>query len=178
MADQQFSAIVNQVDMDEVFNSYYPRLVLFAIKLTGSKEESEEIVQDVFVRLWMKEDSLSINCSIKSFLFRSVFNASLDYLRRATVSKRRSRQLGMVLEEVVQFHDPIMEEELDMAINYAISQLPGQCERIFRLKKQEGLSYKEIAEKLNISERTVEFQVNKGVRYLKKKLDVISVIFP
>lgn len=77
-------------DLDSIFNTYYPRLVLFALKLTGSREESEEIVQDVFIKIWMKQGSLSINYSVKGFLFKSVFNASLDYLRKETILSVRN----------------------------------------------------------------------------------------
>ncbi len=164
--------------LDEIFNFYYPRLVLFAIKLTGKKEDSEEIVQDVFVRFWLKQDSVSINYSLKSFLFKSVFNACLDYLRKETVLKKRNGLISVNFEDVVQFQDPILEEELEAAINNAISELPPQCERIFRLKKQDGFSYKEIAAQLNISERTVEVQVSKGIKHLKRKLLVFPLIFP
>jgi len=165
-------------DLDNVFNTYYPRLVLFALKLTGNKEDSEEIVQDVFIKIWMKQGSLSINYSVKGFLFKSVFNACLDYLRKETILKKRNEQIFLNYVDVVQFRDPILEEELETAINNAISELPAQCERIFRLKKEEGLTYKEIAVKLNISEKTVEAQVYKGLKHMKRKLSVLILIFP
>ena len=169
---------IPSLNLDEIISYYYPRLVLFAIKLTNNKEDSEEIVQDVFVRFWLKQDTLTINYSIKGFLFKSVFNASLDYLRKETLLKKRNEQIFQNFQEIVQFQDPILEEELELEIEKAISELPHQCERIFRLKKQEGLSYKEIAAKLNISEKTVETQVYRGIKYLKKRLMNLHLIFP
>jgi RNA polymerase sigma-70 factor (ECF subfamily) len=74
--------IIKEVDFDEIYLLYYPRLLLCAIKLTGNKEESEEIIQDVFIRFWLKQDYLNIKFSIKAYLFRCVHNACLDYLKK------------------------------------------------------------------------------------------------
>ncbi len=168
---------IESVNLDEIINYYYPQLTLFAIKLTGSREDSEEIVQDVFVRFWMKQDTLTINYSVKGFLFKSVFNACLDHLRKKAIIKKRNEQIFFDFKDVVQFHDPILEEELEIEIEKAISELPSQCERIFRLKKQKGFSYKEIADQLNISEKTVEAQVYKATKYLKRKFALFFSIF-
>jgi len=165
------------LDFDAIFNHYYPSLVLFALKLTGNREESEEIVQDVFIRFWIKESVLSINYSIKAFLFKSVFHASLDHLRKEAVLKKRKEQFFINYEDSVEFRDPILEEELDIAIRKAISELPAQCQKIFKLKRQQGLSYKEIASQLNISQRTVEVQISRAIKQLKKKLVPLLLIF-
>ncbi|TKG96416.1 RNA polymerase sigma-70 factor [Puteibacter caeruleilacunae] len=159
----------NSVDFDGIFNAYYPRLLLFAIKMTRSKPHSEEIVQDVFVRFWMQGDYRKIKQSVKSYLFRSVFNACLDF-QQAQSNKLGKREELTPESDVVEFHDPILAEELDNAIEMAIQQLPPRCREIFVMSRKQKMTYSEIAKSLDVSVKTVETQMSRAIKALKKSL--------
>ncbi len=156
-------------DFDNIFNFYYPRLVLFAQKIIGDRVCSEGVVQEVFIRFWMKEIQYNIKYSVKGFLFRSVFNACLDHQKK--IKRQRDQLLEFPFKEnVTEFRDPILEEELDVAINKAIEELSTQCRKVFLLSRREELTYKEIAEKLNISVKTVETHISRSLKHLRKRL--------
>lgn len=155
-------------DFNDIFNYYYPRLVLFAIKILGNKEDSEGVVQEVFMRFWMKEIQYNIKYSVKGFLFRSVFNACLDLQKKN--QRQRNQMMEYPFRDSTEFRDPILEEELDTAISKAISELPDQCRKIFNMSRQEEMTYKQIAEKLEISHKTVETQISRSLKHLRKRL--------
>lgn len=164
--------IDREVEFDEIYHLYYPRLILFAVKLTGNREESEEIIQDVFVRFWLKEGSLNIKFSIKAYLFRSVHNACLDYLKKEKVQQKNNNTIFSFFHETIEFSDPILQEELENAIHKSIEELPDQCKNVFLLHREKELTYREIAEHLNISVKTVETHIFRAVKSLRKSLAV------
>lgn len=170
MYDFNESHVVIDVDFDEIYLLYYPRLLLFAIKLIGNKEESEEIIQDVFVRFWLKGSYSHIKFSIKAYLFRSVHNACLDYLKKTKGQEINSSAESALVHEIVDFCDPVLLEELETAIQKSVEELPTQCKKVFLLHRDEQLTYREIAENMNISVKTVETQISRAIKVLKKSL--------
>ncbi|MGV8090542.1 MAG: RNA polymerase sigma-70 factor [Mangrovibacterium sp.] len=162
--------VVFEVDFDEIYLLYYPRLLLFAIKLTGNKEESEEIVQDVFIRFWLKGSYSHIKFSIKAYLFRSVHNACLNYLKKAKGKETNSYAESVFVNETIEFCDPLLLDELETAIQKTVEELPAQCKKVFLLHRDEQLTYREIAENMNISVKTVETQISRAIKVLKKSL--------
>lgn len=162
--------VIDSIDLDEIYLLYSPRLFLLALKLTGDREESEEIIQDVFIRLWLKNENLSIKYSLKAYLFRSVYYACLDYLRKEKVQHKSKRQEILDEHNVVEFYDPVLLEELEHAINSCIGKLPIQCKKIFLLHRNDNLTYKQIAAQLNVSVKTVETHMGRAVKSLKKNL--------
>lgn len=161
---------IDAIDLDEIYLLYSPRLFLLALKLTGDREGSEEIIQDVFIRLWLKNDHLSIIHSLKAYLFRSVYYACLDYLRKEKVQHKSKTQEISDEHNTVEFYDPVLLEELEQAINSCIEKLPIQCKRIFLLHRNDNLTYKQIAVQLNVSVKTVETHMGRAVKSLKKNL--------
>lgn len=162
--------VVSDIDFDELYLLYYPRLLLFAIKLIGSKEESEEIIQDVFIRFWLKESYTNVKFSIRAYLFRSIRNACFDYLKKIKKQETSNYSECDFVNEPIEFCDPLLLEELEIAIQKSVGELPAQCKRVFLLHRDEQLTYREIAESLNISVKTVETQISRAVKVLKKSL--------
>ena len=162
--------VIDEFDFDEIYLLYYPRLVLYALKLTGNRENSEEIIQDVFIRFWMKEGHLNIKHSIKAYLFRAVHNACLDFLKKEKNQYKSSFSDFVREQDAIEFYDPILLEELDLAIQKSIENLPDQCKRVFLLHRNENLTYREIASNLDISIKTVETQISRAVKSLRKSL--------
>ncbi len=172
MAYLENHRVVNdtEVDFDAIYLLYYPRLLLFSIKLIGNKEESEEIVQDVFIRFWLKGSYLHIKFSIKAYLFRSVHNACVNYLKKTKGKETDSYTESVFVSETIEFCDPLLLDELEAAIQKSVDELPAQCKKVFLLHRDHQLTYREIAENMNVSVKTVETQISRAIKVLKKSL--------
>lgn len=151
---------------EQIFKSYYPHLVLFAQKYLGDRDLSESLVQDVFVGMWEKRHSLDIK-SLKGFLVVAVRNRCNNELKHQKVVRAYEKADGNSMQE----EWPVYREDVYLnKINEAIDQLPLQRKRIFRMSRMDGLKYREIADKLNISPKTVEVQMGKALKFLREQL--------
>jgi RNA polymerase sigma-70 factor (ECF subfamily) len=156
---------------DYLFQHYYSGLVVFAIKIVHEKEVAEDIVQEFFYRLWSDRNKLVITKSIKSYFFTSVKNKCFDYMRHQKVRKKTEDLIGKeILQESITERDFIIEMELKERIEQAIERLPEKCRKIFILNRMEGYKPDKIAEKENISIRTVEGHIGKALRLLREDL--------
>lgn len=152
----------------EAFDRYYAGLCFYADKFIHDPDESRSLVQQVFVDLWMKRHKLVIAQSLKAYLFTTVKNYSLDYLKHKLVE---TKYLHEAQPESVSFDRDLIEEaELNARINSAIEELPEKCREIFILCRFEELRYSEIAQKLEISVKTVEMQMGIALKKLRTKL--------
>ena len=148
----------------------------FAYKFVPDIEISKEIVHSVFVKLWDKRETLDVSDNLKPYLFRSVHNYSLNYIRDNKKFKQ-DVDWNRVENENLSEQDPLEQQQLSEKINSAINLLPERCKQVFLLSKFDNLKYKEIAEKLNISIKTVEAQMSKALSVLRKELkDLIKLI--
>ena len=153
-----------------LFTAFYKSLCLYAKQFLNEDEAAEEVAQDIFVKLWEKRNSLEIEISVKNYLFRSVKNQCLNVLQHNKIKKQYSEK---VLESSKQDPDPsqyFLEIELAQKIELTIDSLPDKRKEIFRMSREEGMKYKEIADKLNISIKTVEAQMGLALKYLREKL--------
>jgi RNA polymerase sigma-70 factor (ECF subfamily) len=160
-----------------LFHKYYGHLCLFATKIINDDVASEEIVQDFFVKLWEKREQIFIETSIQNYLFRSIKNLCLNFIQH---NKTKIRHAQIVLSEVENnFSDDSNYPEINLAekIEESINSLPEKRREIFRLSRQEGLKYHEIAQKLNISIKTVETQMSLAIKTLRVKLKNYSSFF-
>ncbi len=152
-----------------VFREYYPRLCRFAYTFLSDKDAAEDVVQEVFVTIWQKRESLTISLSLKSYLFQAVKNACFNSIKHEKVKLKSQSQLlanSVVSEE----NDTMVALELGIKIQEALTKLPPERKKIFLMKKNEGLKYREIADKLNISVKTVENQMGKALKFLRSEL--------
>ena len=155
---------------DYLFSYYYSGLVAFATKYVEDKDQAEDIVQEFFFRLWKEREKLSINQSLKSYLFTSVKNRCFDAFRHKEVmNKARDYFKNMAVSEDSE-SDFLVESELRDQINQAIEKLPKKCRQVFVMNRFEGLKPDEIAEKENISVRTVEGHIGKALKLLRNEL--------
>lgn len=154
---------------EELFNSYYGQLCLFATKIIEDEMNAEEMVQDIFVKFWEKREQLTIETSLKNYLFRSVKNSCLNTIKH---NKTRKQYAQHILSEAEKnnFNDNYIEVDLAKKIEDSIESLPEKRREIFRMSREEGLKYREIAEKLKISIKTVETQMALAIRTLRDKL--------
>ena len=155
---------------DFFFNYYYPGLCIYAQKtISIPAQEAKDLVQNVFVKFWNDREKTDIRFSIRSYLFVSVKNKCLDLLRKKTKNLK--------VQEITNEHDATDESfdtyvlsELETLFNKSLEKLPQRCREVFELSRFHGLKNREIAAKLNLSEKTVENQVTKALHILKEEL--------
>ena len=161
---------------DKLYEAYYHKLYSFALSILKSKEDAEEVVQNTFFKIWEKRKNIESNHSFESFLFTVAYNATVDLLReRLRERKYRENILDKAtsyynLEEAIEFSDLLVHVEK------IVAELPPRKHEIYQLSRVNHLSYTEIAEKLNISIKTVENSINFSMNFIKKRLGKDSLI--
>ena len=161
----------DEATFEQVFKAHYKSLHAYACTIVRDDATAEEMVQNVFFRLWERVAGLTITAPLRAYLFRAVHNESLNYLKHARV--RTAHQLH-IAHRSEQFGDEaprrIQHRELTEKLHEALNELPEQCRTIFQLSRFEELRYREIADRLDISVKTVENQMGKALRLLRSKL--------
>jgi RNA polymerase sigma-70 factor (family 1) len=155
---------------EAIFHLYYASLCQHAYSFVGDAALAEDAVSEVFVRIWEKRQQLEVNTSVKSYLYRSVANQCIDGLRKAYHKKlvfMESVSENLAHTSSSHAADYWEHKELAAEIEQAIRRLPKQCGIIFRLSKEAGLKYGEIARLLNISVKTVETQMGRAFKALR-----------
>lgn len=143
----------------------------YAFTILKNADNAEEITQSVFVKLWEKKDQLSIESSVKSYLYRMVHNDCMNLLKHEAVKKRFEKEKMYAMKnETDSAGKKIMSSQLEEKLTDALRELPEQCRTIFQLSRFEELKYREIAHQLGISEKTVENQMGKALKLLRIKL--------
>ncbi len=154
-----------------LFKAQYPVLCGYARKYLDDTDHAEEIVQEMFFNFWQKKEKLEISTSLEAYLFRSVRNACLNYLKHLKVREEyRLATNQELLRKEQEIHDHVVGLELQDKIDQVISQLPPERQKIFKMSRFDELKYKEIAEKLNLSVKTVEVQMSKALKFLRLHL--------
>ncbi len=154
-----------------LFRQYYQMLCNYSLRFVNDPDVAEEIVQDLFYTLWEKRMDIQISTSIKSYLFSAVHNRCLKFIEHRNVEQRyRSYYLQHESEIDSEPYDSANVSEMQQIIHQTLDSLPERCGRIFRLNRFEGLKYHEIAEKLSISVKTVEANMGRALKLLRKNL--------
>jgi len=149
-----------------VFKNYYAHLVLLAQKYLGDRDLSENVVQSVFVKMWEERTSMEIR-SLRGFLVVAVRNKCTNELKHQQVVRQYEKQNEGEEDGVwLTFSENVYLQQ----INRVIDELPTQRRKIFKMSRMDGLKYREIAEQLNISPKTVEVQMGKALKYLRDQL--------
>ncbi|MCP4310543.1 MAG: RNA polymerase sigma-70 factor [Bacteroidetes bacterium] len=155
---------------EELFNEYYRPLSVFGLKYVKDLEIAKEIVQNLFVHLYDNRQTLLITSSLESYLYQSVRNRCLNQIKQEQTHKKHLDQYQSEQDEAEDMEARLRETELEHRIFKIIESLPPQCRNIFTLSRVQGLSNAEIAEKLEISKRTVETQISNALKVLRSKL--------
>ncbi len=164
---------------EKLFRNYYAPLCYYASKILQNDGAAEEIVQDFFVRLWEKRADIEIETSLKNYFFRSVKNLCLNQIKHENVKIQHVKSVISEAEST-EYSDHFQEVNLQKDIEEGIAALPEKRREIFRLSREEGLKYREIADKLNISIKTVEAHMGlaiKTLRYRLKKYNSFLFLF-
>ena len=178
--DSELISLIQGNDRDaftEFYNRHWEGLFTIALKVTKDDDESSDIVQDIFINLWLKRLDLGEIQSINSYLFHAVRNKSLMYIRKNIVRNDYLKSLSLHFSEV---RDSLGEQqaanELAVIIDKEVESLPAKMREVYLLSRKEHLSHKQIADQLNISEKTVKKQIGNALKHFKGKLDDHSII--
>lgn len=156
---------------EAVYREYFPGLMSFAAWLTGNQADAQEIVQDVFMKIWMKGSVSSADPRIKSYLYTAVKNKAMNVIRDRRKFLDPIEDEAAFLDYRMNAQELLEYNSLQQQVNFAIGKLPERCRMVFLLKRKEGLSHKEIAALMEISEKTVENQMTKAMRMIKDFLE-------
>ncbi len=171
---QRISCFSDQQAYNELFLHFYNSLHQFAFSFLKSRQLAEEVVSDVFVKIWEKRTSLENVTNLKLYLFTSTRNTALNYLKKQSILHHISVDEYLVeLNSVVLNPEELMiTTEMIHKIQKAIQKLPPKCKMIFKLTREEGLKYKEVAILLNISVKTVENQMAIALKRISAEMEV------
>ncbi len=152
--------------MEALFKKYYAPLGRTVNRMVNDSQATEDILQDVFLKIWNNRKEMEFNYSIKSYLYRAAINAALNYLEK---NKRNVSIEVDSLPEQATYHveEQIHASELESRVKEAIETLPPACKTVFVLSRYEEMSYKEIADSMQISVKTVENQMGKALKQMK-----------
>lgn len=152
----------------ELYSRYWKKLFDEAYKRLRSKEQAEEVVQELFTNLWTKRQSIQINTTISAYLFSSVAHHVIDIYRKEMVRVKYSQAFKIVNTEAdTSTEDGIMLKDLTYTIEEEISHLPDKCRSVYELSRKEHKTNKEIASYLGISEKTVEQHLTKALKKIR-----------
>jgi RNA polymerase sigma-70 factor, ECF subfamily len=157
---------------EQVFRLYYTPLCLYSASITGKMDSAEEIVQELFYVFWKERETIQIFHSIKSYLYGAVRNQSLQFCEHEEVKQRYNELFMNANTETDSTPEDEMEyKELEFVIQQTLHRLPRRCAQIFHMQRFEDKKYSEIATELSISVKTVEAEMTKALKALRKDIE-------
>lgn len=185
--DQELVALIKQDHaqaMTEIYERYWHKLLAVAINRLSNLEEAEECVQDVFLKLWKIREKLELKYTLGTYLAAAVRYRVLDLLalehRKLHMANESLSDLKDVLPSDLAPDAHLLEQEMLDNIERSVRQLPDKCKIVYRMSREEGLSNKQIAEELNVTEKAVEAHLTRAIKSIRSNLAVampIAVIF-
>lgn len=166
-----------------IFRTYFAALFNYACRIIRDEEQADDVVQDAFCRLYENRSTITIHFSLRSYLYRSVYNGCIDLIRHQKIVNHYidAEMLDFYFTRILQHPEAelaLQDKDISRAVQEAIDTLPNRCKEIFCLSKLEGLSNKQIAEQLEISLKTVEAQMTTAFVRLRKELEwLLFIIF-
>lgn len=162
-------------DFEALFKEWFQTLTNYAYKLLLDQSSAEDAVQQVFAKVWEKRNQLEIDSSVKSYLFRATYNTCMNELKR----NKKLNHFEELAEKASHFSadETARSSDLERSIKQGLNNLPERCRAIFVLSRYENLKYKEIAQLLDISIKTVENQMGKALKLMRVHLkEFITIV--
>lgn len=159
---------------NQLFALYRNRLYAYLLKVTKSKETAEEATLDIFLKIWNARHVLGEINNFETFIFRVVHNKAIDYLRIARRSRLQQQEIWLDMEArlcTAHADENLLKTETEAAIRKAVSRLSPQRQEVFRLSREEFLSYDEIAERMNLSRNTIRNHLSSALSFIRGHLD-------
>jgi RNA polymerase sigma-70 factor, ECF subfamily len=159
------------IQFESLFRSFYISLVRYARTLIKDQDTAEEIVQDLFFRIWKDREKIKIESSLNGYLFRSVHNKCLHYIEHSRIVAQHAEEMSHFEPDNTENPSDILSyKELQAKIALILERLPERCGKIFCMSRFEGLKYSEIAEKLSLSIKTIESNMGRALKEFRKEL--------
>lgn len=163
---------------EHLFKAHYKELHAYAGVMLRDEEMAEEMVQGMFMKFWEKRDLLNIQSSVKAYLYKCVYNDCMNYLKHQKIKTKYQDFAAWSMNNEHEAASAKLElSELEQKLGEALNELPEHCRTIFQMSRFEELKYREIAEQLGLSVKTVENQMGKALRILRLKLaDYVTLL--
>jgi len=158
----------NELAFNTIFEKYYSDLCDFSVLIVKNKESAEEIVADLFANIWIKRKDIVVDTSLKGYLMRSTKNRTISYMRKKKMEVVSIDDI--ISTEVISEYNPektLISQESDASIDNILSFIPEKSRLVFKMHRFENFKYREIAEILDISQKTVEKHMGKALRILR-----------
>ncbi len=155
---------------EEAFKTHFKSLHAYACTIVRDDVMAEEMVQNVFFKLWKNKEDVKISQSLTAYLYRSVYHESLNYIKHLKVRSAYEAHAARNVNNSNNAMDKVRLKNLEEQLDKALQELPEQCRTIFQMSRFEELKYVEIAERLGISPKTVENQMGKALKILRTRL--------
>lgn len=173
-----YTAADREIAFERAFKEHFKALHAYAFTIIKDEENAEEIVQNVFFKLWEKKEQMEAITSLKAYLYKATYNDSLNFLKHTKVRAAYETYVKSSNSEGSNAIDTLSTKELQAKIDKALNELPEQCRTIFQMSRFEELKYREIADQLGLSVKTVENQMGKALKVLREKLaDCLPLLF-
>ncbi|MDB5158787.1 MAG: polymerase sigma-70 factor [Mucilaginibacter sp.] len=176
LSDQELTALLkegNHAAFTEIYHRYWDKLYVVAYTRLADETEAEEAVQNIFLGLWKRRETLYLTHSLTTYLSVAVKYQVLTRLAQIRRERKRSDQLKInVVEGKETTHEWLSEKELKQKIERCIDELPRKCRIVFRMSREQGLSNARIAEELHIAEKTVEGHITNALSKLQNSLNI------
>jgi RNA polymerase sigma-70 factor (ECF subfamily) len=154
---------------DDIFRAHYAGLVGFAYSILKDRADAEDTAQEVMLELWRRRSNIVLETSLRAYLFQSTRNRALNRIRHQRVVDRAEPEITPPAA-APRPDRALTEREMAVVVQQALADLPDRCREVFRLSREQGLRYAEIAAALGISVKTVEAQIGKALRLLRARL--------
>ncbi len=183
-SDKQLVALLKDGDAEvfsAIYERYWDRLLVYVMRAVRRQPDAEDIVQELFVSLWRRREELNIEFALSTYLYNSARYLALRYIEQNITRSNHLQSLAAWLSGVPAEQDAAIEaaifgRELEEKLHTLVAQLPPKMQEIFLLSRRDHLSYKEIAERLSISEETVRKQISNSLRILRGHLGQLPIV--
>lgn len=179
--DQELMTFLQSGDRNaftEIYNRFFRVLYLHALRRLRDEDEARDVVQELFASLWLKRDALQPRNNLSHYLYTATRNGVLNYIARQKLASKYMDSLPQFWDEGECLTDHLARErQLAQIIEQEIAELPIKMRVVFELSRKEGLSHKEIAERLGISEETVKSQIKNALKILRVKLGILIYLY-
>ncbi len=158
----------NRLSFENVYLQYKDRVFFYALKITRSEELAEEIVQDVFVKIWTNRDKIDPKYNFSSFVFKVTHNHAINVLKRVAYERVAREKISKTSKNrITDTEDSVVFNDYMVIMNKAVKALPPKRKSIFDMSRNKGISHDEIAEMMGISKNTVKSQLVKATKFIK-----------
>ncbi len=151
---------------EKLFRKYHIPLGYYATSITRDSDAAEDIIQDLFYMIWKERETISVLTSVNGYLYRAVRNRALQYCEQKANANKYKESVSTISQDSAEFN------ELEKIVAESMSKMPSRRAEIFKMHRFHNIKYKEIANKLSVSVKTVEAEMSKALKTIRKEIDI------